>query len=250
MGAITSGRADSGEGNHSEPTNRLMPSSDEARRWVVATAKETFQEEYLIESDVLRAFIREIRGIISNSGSPAEALSMMRPPFARLLADREWLPTKYRLPAEKSGMGGGIGTWLLYRSADRSLSLSSLVVVPGAITPVHDHLAWGLVGLYEGEQEERVYRQVRSANEEHCELELLTVNQLRVSDFYELLPPENDIHSVKTTSQGTSVSLHLLGRDIGCVWRHSYDPDHSTVRPFRSGYTNAPCVEEADRQQR
>ena len=214
----------------------------------MATAKEAFQEEFLTESDVLRAFVHEIREVMSSSESRTEAVRKMRTPFARLLANREWLPMNYRLPAEKSGMGGGIGTWLIYRSADRSLSLSSLVVVPGAVTPVHDHLAWGLVGLYEGEQEERVYRQVRSASEEHCELELLTVNQLNVGDFYELLPPENDIHSVKTTSQVTSVSLHLLGRDIGCVWRHSYDPDHDTVRPFRSGYTNAPCVEEAERQ--
>jgi 3-mercaptopropionate dioxygenase len=142
-------------------------------------------------------------------------------------------------------MGGGIGTWLLYRSDDRRLSLSSLVVVPGAVTPVHDHLAWGLVGLYEGNQEELVYRQVRSTGEEHCELELAKVNRLGVGDFYELLPPENDIHSVRTTSEVPSVSLHLLGRDIGCVWRHSYDPEQSTVRPFRSGYTNAPCQEDA-----
>jgi predicted metal-dependent enzyme (double-stranded beta helix superfamily) len=215
----------------------------------MATAKEAFQEEYFIESDVLRAFIHEIKGIISGSESPAETVKKMRTPFARLLADREWLPMKYRLPAEKSGMGGGIGTWLIFRSADRSLSLTSLVVVPGAVTPVHDHLAWGLVGLYEGEQEERVYRQVRSTSQDHCELELVTVHQLKVGDFYDLLPPENDIHSVKTTSQVASVSLHLLGRDIGCVWRHSYDPEHSTVRPFRSGYSNAPCEDEIARQQ-
>jgi|SRR5579864_8030099 len=216
----------------------------------MATARDAFHEEFLIENDVLRAFIHEIKEAMSSSESRTEALRKMRASFARLLANREWLPMNYRLPAERSGMGGGIGTWLLYRSADRLISLSSLVVVPGAVTPVHDHLAWGLVGLYEGEQEERVYREVRSASEEHCELELRTVNQLKVGDFYELLPPENDIHSVKTTSQVTSVSLHLLGRDIGCVWRHTYDPDHSTVRPFRSGYTNAPCEEEAERQQR
>ena len=215
----------------------------------MATTKDAFQEEYLIESDVLRAFVDEIKGIISSAESPAEAVKRMRPSFARLLADREWLPIRYRLPAEKSGMGGGIGTWLLFRSTDRSLSLSSLVVVPGAVTPVHDHLAWGLVGLYEGEQEERVYRQVGTTSEDHCELELVTVNQLKVGDFYELLPPENDIHSVKTTSQVTSVSLHLLGRDIGCVWRHSYDPEQSTMRAFRSGYTNAPCEDESARQQ-
>ena len=214
----------------------------------MATAQDALQDEYFVESGALRAFIHDIRGIVSGSESPAEAVRKMRTPFARLLADREWLPMKYQLPAEKSGMGGGIATWLLYRSADRSVSLSSLVVIPAAVTPVHDHLAWGLVGLYAGKQEERVYRQVRSTSEDHCELELVTVNQLNAGDFYELLPPENDIHSVKTTSEVTSVSLHLLGRDIGCVWRHSYDPERSIVRPFRSGYTNAPCEDQTARR--
>ena len=55
-------------------------------------------------------------------------------------------------------MGGGIGQWLLYRAGDGSLCLFSLVVPPGAETPIHDHLAWGLVGLYAGTQEEEVSR--------------------------------------------------------------------------------------------
>ncbi len=209
----------------------------------MAMVKEPSHEEFLIESIVLREFIREIGANISRAASPAEALAAMRQPFARLLADREWLPQAFQLPAENCGMGGGIGTWLIYRSADRSLSLTSLVVVPGAITPIHDHLAWGLVGLYEGAQEERIYRQVRSTGEGHSELAPVAVNQLKAGDFYELLPPENDIHSVRTISSMPSVSLHLLGRDIGCVWRHSYDPEHHAVRPFKSGYSNAPCAD-------
>ena len=47
--------------------------------------------------------------------------------------------------------------WLLYRAGDGSLSLFSLVVPPGAETPVHDHLAWGLVGLYRGTQDEEIF---------------------------------------------------------------------------------------------
>jgi len=211
----------------------------------MATMKEPAQEEFFVESTILQEFIREIGAIVSRSASPAEALRAMRGPFARLLADREWLPKKFQLPAAHSGMGAGKATWLIYRSADRSLSLSSLVVVPGEVTPIHDHLAWGLVGLYEGTQEERVYREVRNAGEGHSDLELVAVNRLKAGEFYELLPPENDIHSVQTTSAIPSVSLHLLGRDIGCVWRHAYDPTHSAVRPFRSGYTNAPCEDEA-----
>ena len=54
-------------------------------------------------------------------------------------------------------MGGGIGQWLLFRAAERDLCLFSLVVPPGSMTPVHDHLAWGLVGLYKGTQDEELY---------------------------------------------------------------------------------------------
>ena len=131
-------------------------------------------------------------------------------------------------------MGGGIGQWLLYRAGDGSLSLFSLVVPPGSQTPVHDHLAWGLVGLYRGTQDEEIYaeRAARSARERRA---------LEPGDFYALLPPRDDIHRVRTTSAETSVSIHLLTNDTGCVWRHTYDPDSGEARPFRSGYVNVDC---------
>lgn len=199
------------------------------------------RDEYLVENETLRHFIEEITPLVRNAASPAAAVAGLRRSFSRLLNDRRWLPDKFRAPCESGGMGGGIGQWLLYRSADRSLTLFSLVVPPGSATPVHDHLAWGLVGLYEGAQEETIYRVVATQGEGHTELEPTTVRQLRVGDFYNLIPPDDDIHRVRTTSEHASVSLHLLARDIGCTWRHAYDPDRQTVRPFRSGYTNAEC---------
>lgn len=35
--------------------------------------------------------------------------------------------------------------------------------------------------------------------------------------------------------------IHLLGNDLGCIWRHSYDPHHGTVDDFRSGWANVEC---------
>jgi hypothetical protein len=46
---------------------------------------------------------------------------------------------------------------------------------------------------------------------------------------------------VRTTSAETSVSIHLLTNDTGCVWRHAYDAESGLVSPFRSGYVNVPC---------
>ena len=198
-------------------------------------------DEFYVDSPPLRVFIAEVHTVLARTTSPGEGVVGLREPFSRLLAERAWLPTAFRQPSPKSGMGGGISSWLVYRSADRSLTLMSLVVPPGSATPVHDHLSWGLVGLYDGIQEERVYREVGGGGDGHGQLELLTVRKLQVGQFYELIPPENDIHSVKTRSPTPSISLHLLANDIGCIWRHTYDPEKSTISPFRSGYTNVEC---------
>jgi predicted metal-dependent enzyme (double-stranded beta helix superfamily) len=192
-------------------------------------------DEHVLDTSVVRDFIAEVRHAIDGAGSPSEACEHIRPRFADLLADPDWLPPAYTEPAPESGMGGGIGQWLLFRAGDGSLSLFSLVIPPGAETPVHDHLAWGLVGLYRGTQDEEIYARDDSG------LELTERRALVPGDFYVLLPPRDDIHRVRTTSSETSVSIHLLTNDTGCVWRHAYDPDSGEARPFRSGYVNVDC---------
>ena len=192
-------------------------------------------DEYVLDTPVVRTFIDGVRLAIAAAVSPADACDRIRPAFSSLLADPDWLPHAYREPAAESGMGGGIGQWLLYRAGDGSLSLFSLVVPAAAETPVHDHLAWGLVGLYRGTQEEEIYASGEQG------LELAERRALAPGDFYALIPPRDDIHRVRTTSSETSVSIHLLTNDTGCVWRHAYDPVSGQARPFRSGYVNVDC---------
>jgi 3-mercaptopropionate dioxygenase len=195
-------------------------------------------DDYVLDTPRVREFVAGVRTAIATAGSPEDACEAIRPGFASLLADPDWLPQTYREPVPDSGMGGGIGQWALYRSEDGSLSLFALVVPPDAETPVHDHLAWGLVGLYQGTQDEEIFARRGE------ELELTERRPLRPGDFYALFPPHDDIHRVRTTSAETSVSIHLLTNDTGCVWRHSFDPATGAESPFRSGYANAACEAE------
>ena len=191
--------------------------------------------EFLLDTPIIRTFVAEVEAAIATASSPARACEAIKPAFASLLADPDWLPQAFREPAVESGMGGGIGQWLICRADDGSLSFFALVVPPGSETPVHDHLAWGLVGLYDGAQDEDVYAHTGAA------LELVAQRSLVPGDFYVLIPPNDDIHCVRTTSSTTSVSLHLLTNDTGCVWRHQYDPASGVAAPFRSGWLNVEC---------
>jgi predicted metal-dependent enzyme (double-stranded beta helix superfamily) len=195
-------------------------------------------DEYLLDTPVVRDFVRDVRAAIAVAASPAEACDAIRPRFAELLADADWLPPRFQEPHPESGMGGGIGQWLLFRAADRSLTLFSLVVPSGSSTPIHDHLAWGLVGLYRGMQDEEIFA------ERDGRVTPADARSLVPGDFYVLLPPRDDIHRVRTTSPETSVSIHLLTNDTGCVWRHAYDERSGTPAPFRSGYVNVACADD------
>jgi predicted metal-dependent enzyme (double-stranded beta helix superfamily) len=195
--------------------------------------------EYVLDTPVVRAFVADVQAAIAAASSPEAACEAIRPRFAELLADRAWLPDELAEPVPASGMGGGIGQWLLYRAEDQSLSLFALVVPSGSATPVHDHLAWGLVGLYRGEQDEEIFAR------DGGDFRLVERRALRQGDFYALFPPQDDIHRVRTTSAETSVSIHLLTNDTGCTWRHLYDPETGVQEPFRSGYANVACEGDA-----
>ena len=156
-------------------------------------------EEFVLDTPAIRAFIGGVREAIAARARP-------RPPATRsgraspsCSPTRAWLPDELAEAVPDSGMGGGIGQWLLYRAGDESLSLFSLVVPSGSATPVHDHLAWGLVGLYRGEQDEEIYAR------EGEELRLVERRALHAGDFYALFPPHDDIHRV----------THHLGGDVG-----------------------------------
>lgn len=203
---------------------------------------------YLVDTPEIRALIAETRRLMDEVPDAAARVEALKPAFAALLAAEGWLPHEYESPDLKSGMGSGIGQYALYRAEDRSLTLFSLVIPAGAETPVHDHLAWGLIGVYRGRQFETVYRRDDDgADADRADLEITREQTMETGELYALLPPRDDIHFVRTVSDVPSVSIHLLANDTACVWRHRFEPATGAVKAFRSGYSNAPCPPDAAR---
>jgi 3-mercaptopropionate dioxygenase len=199
---------------------------------------------FLVDVPEIRTLIFETRRLTEAIDDTQQRVEALRPAFAKLLSSNNWLPDEYASPDLKSGMGGGIGQYALYRAENGSLCLFSLVIPAGAQTPIHDHLAWGLIGVYRGVQDETVYRRMDDGRDEsHANLEIARRQTAKQGEFYTLLPPLDDIHYVKTVSDTPSVSIHLLANDTACVMRHRFDADSGAVTAFRSGYSNAKCAD-------
>ena len=197
---------------------------------------------FIVDVPEIRTLIDETRRLSRTIRDHAARVEALRPAFSRLLAADGWLPDEFARPDTASGMGGGIGQYALYRDEAGELCLFSLVVPAGSSTPVHDHLAWGLVGVYRGAQLDTTYARLDDGRDEtKATLQVASRQTVTAGQFYTLLPPEGDIHYVKTVSETPSVSVHLLANDTGCVLRHKFDPDAGTVIAFRSRYSNVAC---------
>lgn len=197
---------------------------------------------FLVDVPQIRSLIFETRRLTEEIEDVQQRVDALRPAFAKLLTADGWLPTEYGEPDLTSGMGGGIGQYALYRAEDGSLCLFSLVIPAGTQTPIHDHIAWGLIGVYRGVQDETVYRRLDDGRDQsHATLEVARRQTVKHGDFYTLQPPIDDIHYVKTVSETPSISIHLLANDTACVMRHRFDAMSGVVTPFRSGYSNARC---------
>jgi predicted metal-dependent enzyme (double-stranded beta helix superfamily) len=199
---------------------------------------------FLVDVPEVRALVDETRRLTAEIADVSARVDALRPAFAKLLAANDWLPKPYSEPDLTSGMGGGIGQYALYRAEDGSLCLFSLVIPAGAETPIHDHLAWGLIGVYRGVQDETVYRRTDDGRDaSQAKLEVSRRQTVAPGQFYTLLPPRDDIHYVRTASEIPSVSIHLLANDTACVTRHRFDATSGVVTAFRSGYSNAKCID-------
>ena len=128
---------------------------------------------FLVDTPEVRHVIDQAHRQLASVADYADRIEALKPAFAQLLEADGWLPETFAGPDEKSRMGDGIGQYALYRAEDGSLCLFSLVIPAGAETPVHDHLAWGLVGVYRGDQSETVYRRLDDGSKPgYAEVEL------------------------------------------------------------------------------
>ncbi len=106
---------------------------------------------------------------------------------------------------------------LIYDAADRSLSLVSIVWLPGQWTAAHDHRSWGVVGVIEGVLEERSYVRLSPDRGADAGIELVrggTVLLPRgaVTSF---VPNPDHIHVTGVPAdRPRAVSLHLYGRTM------------------------------------
>jgi 3-mercaptopropionate dioxygenase len=176
--------------------------------------------------DALGSFVNAVEPVIRQSHEPKVIVTAIEPLLRRLVSEPGWLKEKYRFGIASSAYA----QYLLYRPSDHAFSVVSFVWNPGEGSPIHDHCTWGVIGQYEGEEEESRFRMIGNR------LERIGVVLSRPGDVSHVYPPTRDIHQIINRSTRPAISVHIYGGDIGSQRRHTYDPTTGAMQDFVSGY--------------
>ena len=124
-----------------------------------------------------------------------------------LLAQDGWLGPEHRVPDADN-----YRQHLLHVSPDRRLSIVALVWLPGQRTPIHDHVSWCVVGVYEGREPETRFRAVELGGQRW--LEQVGGVDAHPGHVEVIVPSVEDIHAVSADGEGPTISIHLYAADI------------------------------------
>ncbi len=190
-----------------------------------------------LPSHELETLYRELLEIIgTEKGDSVKAIERTRP-LLREIIDRRLIDEKFLRHIESRP-----AAYLVHRPPDRSFSVVSMVWGQGQKFPIHDHLSWGLIGVYQNTVAEERFKRVDDGKKEgYAEIQLTHVKDFEEGEILEegLLFDEHrrdDIHRILNPTTRPSVSIHILASDLGMKERHQYDPERRTVKRFVSGY--------------
>jgi 3-mercaptopropionate dioxygenase len=178
----------------------------------------------------LAEFLDDLKAAVKEESDPAATVARVEACLRELLKRPDFLTEEQM----QVGADGKSAASSLYKAPNGSLTVRAVVFPEGKPTPVHDHLTWGMVGVYQGVERETRYRRVDDGSREgYAEIVEIAATDYPAGEVTTFIPP-NDIHRVEAVSPVKSVSIHIYGTDMEALDRHRFDLATGQILPFRS----------------
>lgn len=175
-------------------------------------------------------FVEDVERIMGSGEERGGVIAKVTPLLKCLMDDDRLLRDEYRVDLEE-----GRFRYEFFRSEDESLTITAPAFLPGRPTPVHDHLTWGVIGVYSGQQLTTRYRRRDDGSRPgRADLEVAESGVLTRGATYPLLPPD-DIHRIEALGAEPGISIHVLGSDLRRQKRHIFHPESGTVEDWDGG---------------
>lgn len=172
----------------------------------------------------LYRFLTDLEDILDSIQSDRDRLNAIRPLVRRLLTDSDWLQGEYLEPDPETGWS----VLMLYDEPDFPITIQTVVWLPGQVSPIHNHAAWGLVAMLQGREKNRFWRRCGDSQYPN-RVELAGEQTVEAGEIITFLP--DAIHSIEAMGDEPTVSFNLYGV-TDYENRLEFDLETGTARNF------------------
>lgn len=180
----------------------------------------------MTQSQAIAAFIQDVKQILAEDAEHGPDLEQIAFRMHQLLAS----PEIRRWQGEPGGnVHLGQRSVPLYQE-ENGLTLMDAKFGPEAITPIHNHNSWGIIGVYRGRDRYQVWRRLdKGLGEGDAVVELIEERILLPGDVVILPPPPQDIHAQQGYDGETAYELVLFGNNPVGKPRLYFEPEHHSA---------------------
>ncbi len=187
--------------------------------WDLSADEATLTQPYR-----LYRFLSDLEDILEQEPDDQRRLRLICPLVRRLLNSSTWLLDNYLPPDPDTGWS----VLMLYDEPDYPITVQTVVWSPGSVSPIHNHGAWGIVALLDG-QEKNTFWQRSPATDTPDHIEQVGDRTLSPGDILCLMP--DAIHQIEALSDEPSISFNLYG-ETNYSKRFQFDAVQGTAHIF------------------
>lgn len=180
----------------------------------------------------IASFIDDVKTILAASGPTDDGLGQIAERMRALVRDEAVLATHEEFVGN---IHTGRQSTPLYQD-DSGLTLVRARFGPEAMTPIHSHGSWGVIGVYQGRDRYQTWRRLDpGAGPGTARLELVDERVLEPGDVVILPAPPQDIHAQQGEDGAAAYEFVLFGANTMILPRLYFDPAAGTAEEVMPG---------------
>ncbi|MBZ8180823.1 cysteine dioxygenase family protein [Oscillatoria salina] len=197
-----------------------------SKDWLVKEDGKCLACETVREWDLLRneyrlyRFLTEVEDVVNEAevkGTKEEDfLPELRKLVRSLVMNNYWIKTQIPEPSEKTGV-----SWLmLYDELGFPLTVQTETILPGTISPIHNHGTWGVVAMLQGKQKNIFWQRSPTATHQD-KITQVGAQILEPGDIISFTTEA--IHAVEAMGDTPTVTFNIYGETFASK-RFQFDP--------------------------
>ena len=182
--------------------------------------------------ETVEAFIADVKEALADDGPSDAGLERVADLMRALVRS----PLVERVHDELAGnVHSGRQSGPLYTD-ESGLTLVRGRFEPDALTPIHNHGSWGIIGVYRGRDRYQIWRRLDTRHGPgSAHVELVEERVLGPGDIAILPPPPQDIHAQQGLDGAPAYEFVLFGKNAMILPRLYFDPAQGTAVEVQLG---------------